>query len=200
MGGAWARWEAVLSGSARGVFVLPFLCGWLGFLIFGDLFFVFVFVFDFWRFAWRRGFDLFRCVGAGGPPPSRLGCESGRVAPPWPCTCSRCGRWSQCWTPRGGRAWQAVPRWVGEGRRARKRGPCVRVRAVCGAGACCGLPCCPTTRMVYLARRNAVAGVWQTMAWVRCALWREGRWCEIGGGSGGAGFGKVARVGQACRW
>jgi hypothetical protein len=34
--------------------------------------------------------------------------------------------------------------------------------------------------MVYLARRNAVAGVWQTMAWVRCALWREGRWCEMG--------------------
>jgi hypothetical protein len=38
------------------------------------------------------------------------------------------------------------------------------------------------------------------MAWVRCALWREGRWCEIGGGSGGAGFGKVARVGRAYRW
>ena len=111
---------------------LSFVVGW-DFLISGDLFFGFVF------WAWRRGFDLFRCVGAGGPPPSRLGCESGRVAPPWPCTCSRCGRWSQCWTPRGGRAWQAVPRWVGEGRRARKRGPCVRVRAVCGAGECCGV-------------------------------------------------------------
>ena len=34
--------------------------------------------------------------------------------------------------------------------------------------------------MVYLARRNAVARVGQTMAWVRCALWREGRWWEIG--------------------
>ena len=62
----------------------------------------------------------------------------------------------------------------------KKRGPCVRVRAVCGTGAWCDLPCCSTTRMVYLARRNAVARVGQTMAWVRCALWREGRWCKMG--------------------
>ena len=65
-------------------------------------------------------------------------------------------------------------------RRLKKRAPCVRVRAVCGTGAWFCLPYCSTTRMVYLARRNAVARVGQTMAWVRCALWREGRWWEMG--------------------
>jgi hypothetical protein len=103
-----------------------------------------------------------------------------RAAPPWPYTCSSAGRWRRAWTPPGGRAWQAVPRWVCQARRLKKRGPCVRVRAVCGAGACCDLPCCSTTRSVYLARRNAVARVGQTMAWVRRALWRVGRWCEMG--------------------
>jgi hypothetical protein len=24
-----------------------------------------------------------------------------------------------------------------------------------------------------------VFGVWRTMAWVACALWRGGRWCEV---------------------
>ena len=24
-----------------------------------------------------------------------------------------------------------------------------------------------------------MAGVWRTMAWVACALWRGGRWCEM---------------------
>ncbi len=66
------------------------------------------------------------------------------------------------------------PRWM------RKRGPFVRVRAVCGAGACCGLPFDSTSHRVYLARRNSVAGVDQTMAWVWGALWCGSRWWEMG--------------------
>ncbi len=44
------------------------------------------------------------------------------AAPPWSCACSRCGRGSQCWTPPAGRAWQAVPRRVGEAQEVEEKG------------------------------------------------------------------------------
>ena len=105
---------------------------------------------------------------------------SARAALLWPCSFSSAGRGRRAWTQPAGRAWRALPRRVGRPRWMRKRGPCVRVRAVCGAGACYDLPFDSTSHRVYLARRNRVAGVDQTMAWVWCALWCWARWWEMG--------------------